>query len=281
MVARSVPPAGRHAEQRSRSRGAGQEFTDVRPYVPGDDFRAIDWHVFLRLDKVFLRLFLEDQDLPVHFLLDLSASMARKAGSGTGPSRGTVARSIVAALAYVALNHMDRVSVHPFAAAPQRPLSGLSGKGSFQRLLAWLSRMRDSGTSGICEALSRFAARRTRRGLAVLVTDAFDPRGTGAVLSELRKLAHRPLIVRPVHPGEDRPEHLRGEIRAVDCETGAHVELSVDDALLDRHREAYRAFERDLADFAASRGGGYLAVRTDAPVVPQLATLFRRGVLAV
>nr|MBP8299391.1 DUF58 domain-containing protein [Planctomycetota bacterium] len=106
ILARSVPAGGRHAEQRSRARGQGQEFTDVRPYVAGDDFRTVDWHVFLRLDKVFVRLFLQDEDLPIYFLLDQSASMARGRALGNAPDRSVIARRAVAALAYVELNHM-------------------------------------------------------------------------------------------------------------------------------------------------------------------------------
>ncbi len=282
MVAQRVPAGGRHAEQRSRARGAGQEFTDVRPYVPGDDFRAIDWHVFQRLDKVFLRLYLQDEDLPVYFLLDRSGSMARGPAQGPGVPRAVVAARIVAALAYVALNHMDRIAVLPFAGQPLAPLPGTSGKHAFQRLLAFLATLSppdgEAGT-GLCAALQQFAARRARRGLCVLVSDCFDPRGPEAVRSALGLLPHRVLIVRPVHAGEERPLHLRGEVRAVDCENGESLELAVDDALLDRYAAAYRAFRDGLAGFATGRGGGYLEVRTDQPVVPQIATLFRHGVL--
>ena len=279
--ARAVPAGGRHAEQRSRARGAGQEFTDVRPYVPGDDFRAVDWHVFQRLDKVFIRLFLEDQDLPVYFLLDQSTSMARGPAVGPGDARSVVARRVVAALAYLTLHQMDRVGVFPFAAQPLRPLPGLSGKNAFQRLLAYLAELPAAGGTGLCDALQQFQARRLRRGLVVLVSDGFDPRGPDAVLAALRLLSHRPLLVRPVHAGEDRPAHLSGEIRAVDCESGESLELGIDGALLDRYQAAYRAFEQTLQEFARSRGGGYRAVRSDQPVVPQVAALFRHGVLQV
>jgi uncharacterized protein (DUF58 family) len=279
ILARSVPAGGRHAEQRSRARGAGQEFTDVRPYTPGDDFRAIDWHVFQRLDKVFLRLFLQDEDLPVYFLLDQSKSMARGPATGSGTERSVVARRVVAALAYLTLHQMDRVAVFPFAAEPLRPLPGMSGKNAFQRLLAWLAALPAEGPTGLCEAVTQLTSRRLRRGLAVLVSDGFDPRGPDAVLAALRLLPHRPLLVRPVHPGEARPAHLSGEIRAVDCETGQSLELGIDAALLDRYQAAYLAFEEELRKFAHGRGGGYLAVRTDQPVVPQLATLFTHGVL--
>jgi uncharacterized protein (DUF58 family) len=281
LIARSVPAGGRHAEQRSRARGPGQEFTDVRPYVAGADFRSVDWHVFLRLDKVFVRLFLQDEDLPVYFLLDQSASMARGPATADGPSRSVVARRAVAALAWVALGHMDRVAVFPFAGEPLRPLPGTSGKGGFQRLLAYLAALPATGTTPLVEALQQFAARRLRRGLCIVVSDCFDPRGPEAVQQALRRLPHRVLLVRPVQPGEERPEHLRGELRVVDCEDGGHVEVAVDDVVLDRYAAAYRAFADGLAACAEARGGGALALRCDQPVVPQLATLFQHGVLVV
>jgi uncharacterized protein (DUF58 family) len=274
-----VPAGGRHAEQRSRARGQGQEVTDVRPYVAGDDFRTVDWHVFLRLDKVFVRLFLQDEDLPIYFLLDQSASMARGPAAGSGPDRSVVARRSVAALAYVALNHMDRIAVFPFASEPLRPLPGTSGKNGFQRLLAYLAGLPAQGTTTLVEALQQFAARRLRRGLCVLVTDGFDPRGGAAVQEAMARVPHRLLVLRPVHAGEERPAHLRGELRAIDCESGEHVEVAVDDAMLDRYARAYAEFAEGLAEAAQKRGGGCLAVRSDQPVVPQLATLFQNGVL--
>lgn len=280
ILARSVPAGGRHAEQRSRARGQGQEFTDVRPYVAGDDFRTVDWHVFLRLDKVFVRLFLQDEDLPVYFLLDQSASMARGPGTGGGPSRSVLARQAVAALAYVALAHLDRIAVFPFASEALRPLPGTSGKQAFQRLLAYLASLPAAGRTSLVEALQQFQSRRLRRGLCILVSDGFDARGAEAVAMALQTLPHRVLLLRPVHADEARPTHLRGELRAIDCENGEHVEIAVDDALLDRHEQAYRTFAERLASAAMSRGGGHLAVRTDQPLVPQLATLFQNGVLS-
>lgn len=279
ILARSVPAGGRHAEQRSRARGQGQEFTDVRPYVAGDDFRTVDWHVFLRLDKVFVRLFLQDEDLPIYFLLDQSASMARGPASGNAPDRSVVARRAVAALAYVALNHMDRIAVFPFASEPLRPLPGTSGKNGFQRLLAYLAALPAQGSTSLVEALQQFATRRLRRGLCVLVTDGFDPRGAEAVQKAMSRVPHRLLVVRPVHAGEERPVHLRGELRAIDCESGEHVEVSVDDAMLDRYAKAYAEFAEAIAAVAERRGGGCLALRSDQPVVPQLATLFQNGVI--
>ncbi|MBK9383457.1 MAG: DUF58 domain-containing protein [Planctomycetes bacterium] len=279
VLAAAVPAGGRHAEQRSRARGAGLEFTDVRPYAPGDDFRAVDWHLYQRLDKLFLRLFLHEEDLPVYFLLDQSKSMARAAPSEAGPTKSDIARQAVAALGYLLLHQMDRVSVFPFAEEALRPRSGLSGKHAFQQLLAYLAALPIGRDTRLVDAVRELAGRRLRRGLCVVASDTFDPRGPEQVLEVLGRLPHRLLLLRPVHPGEARPAHLRGEIRAIDCESGAHLDLSVDDALLDRHESAYRAYGEALRELARRRGGDAVELASDQPRVPQLAQLFPSGVL--
>ena len=279
VLARRVPAGGRHGEQRSRARGAGVEFTDVRPYVPGDDFRSIDWHLLQRLDRLFLRLYLQDEDLPVYFLLDQSASMART-DAKSGHSRARTAKQAVAALAYVSLNHMDRISVFPFAGEPMRPLPGMSGKRGFHRLLVYLVGLPAQGTTSLVEALRTFAQRPLRRGLCVVVSDFFDPRGLEAVLPEVRRIRHKVSFLRPVHPNEERPD-LRGEFEVVDCESGETLALSIDGATLERYRQAYLGFQAELEREAQRLQGGVLALRTDRPTVPQLAALFQQGVLRV
>ena len=277
VIARRVPAGGRHGEHRSRARGAGVEFTDVRPYAPGDDFRYLDWNLFRRLDRLFLRLFLEDEDLPVYFLLDQSASMQLVAGAG-GATKTRAARQAVAALAYLCLNRMDRVSLFPFSGEALRPMPGLAGRNAFHRLLGYLASLPASGGTGLVDAVGGFAHRRLRRGLCVVASDFFDPRGPGQVLAALGRVPHRMLLLRPVHPGEDRPA-LAGELEVVDCETGESLALSADDRLLARYQEAYRAYEADLAGLSRTRHSRFLALRTDRPVVEQIATLFPQGVL--
>ncbi|PIE25699.1 MAG: DUF58 domain-containing protein [Planctomycetota bacterium] len=276
--ARMVPAGGRHAEQRSKARGSGVEFTDVRPYSPGDDFRAIDWALFQRLDKFFLRLFLEDEDLPVHFLLDSSRSMAVVGEGQVGPPRMKSALQSVAALAYILLEQGDRVSVQPFADQPGPELPGTSGSRSFRRLLAWLAQLRFGGGTGLVDMLQRFAQRRGRRGLAVIVSDFLDPAGPAAVLGALGKLPHALLLVRIKQPGEEQPQ-LAGELRLVDCEQESEVTVTVDKSFLQRYREAYMRYDADLRSFASKRRGHYVEIRSDQAVPRQLAQLFRSGAL--
>lgn len=279
IQARRVPAGGRHAEQRSKALGAGVEFADVRPYVPGDDFRAVDWNLFQRLDRLYLRLFLTDQDLPVYFLLDQSRSMAMSpAGREVPADKTTTARRAVAALSYVVLQQLDRVAVFPFAGGPLRPLPGASGQAAFHRLLAFLAELPATGGTGLVDTLHGFAHRRLRRGLCVVVSDFLDPAGAEAITPALRALRHPLLLLRVVHPGEDRPA-LRGAIEVEDCESGERLPLHVDEALLDRYQREWSTFGGRLRKSAERRGGGYLELSTGEPTVPQLARLFPRGVL--
>lgn len=279
LVAKRVPKNGRSGEQRSRARGAGIEFDDVRPYVAGDDLRAVDWRLWQRLDRLFLRVYLQDQDLPLYFLLDQSRSMSLR-------GKRTHALRAVAALAYIALHGLDRVTVLPFAGEPLAPLPGMSGKRAFHRLLSWLEALPAGGGTALVEHLERSRARRLRRGLCVLVSDLYDPRGLDAVAKALLRIEHRLLVVRPVHQDEARPDpklrpELAGEVELVECESGRTLALELDAAALDRHERAYRAFEAGIADLAKRRATSVLTLRLEEPVTDQLAALFTRGELVV
>lgn len=272
IAARRVPAGGRPAEQSSRARGSGIELQDLRPYAAGDEFRAIDWRAWQRLDRLFVRVFHEDRDLPLYFLVDRSTSLAR-----AGKNRAAL--QSVAALAAVALQQMDRVAVYPFAAEPLLALPGTSGKPGLAKLIDYLGRLPLGIGTELVEHLQAFAARPLRRGLCVLVSDLYDARGLTPVLEALGRVRHRVLIVRPIADDEARP-NLQGELEVEDCESGATLALSVDDALLDRYEAAYRAFERELQTFAEARGVGMLNLRIAQPVLAQVASLFPRGVLS-
>ncbi|MBI5851078.1 MAG: DUF58 domain-containing protein [Planctomycetes bacterium] len=280
IVARRVPAGGRLAEQPSKARGAGVEFSDVRPYVQGDDIRAIDWNLWQRFEKAFLKLFLHEEDLPVHVLLDESASMALPPLGRSEPrDKTTAALQAVAALAFVAAEHLDRVGVTPFADASGIGIRGITGSASFHRLLAWLVARSAGGRTDLVAALRELGHRRLRRGLLVVVSDFLDPRGAGGVVDALRALPHTPCLLRIAHPHEARPP-LSGELELEDHETGERLPLFVDEAALDRFATAHAAHCDTLRAFARTRRGRYLEIRTGEPVVPQVATLFTHGALS-
>jgi len=271
LVAKRVPRGGRFAEQRSKALGTGIEFQDYRPYSPGDDLRAIDWNLYRRLGKVFLRLFEELEDLPVYLLPDVSRSMWLEE-----PSRARAALRAAMAFAALALGQLDRVGVFPFGADLEVLVRPRSGWGSLPDIARRMARLAPAGTTDFERSLRRFGGMPLRLGLAVVISDFYDPGGAEAVVAALKRLRHRILLVQLVRPG-DREPALDGDLRLRDCESGALQDVTVTAAVRERYRASYDRFQAELADFARRRQAGLLRLDAERPVVPQIATLFERG----
>jgi uncharacterized protein (DUF58 family) len=292
LVARRVAPRGRFADQRSKDRGTGLEFQDYRPYVAGDDLRKIDWNVYRRLGRVFLRLFEEHEDLPLYLLPDVSKSAWLER-----PPRARAGLRASLALAAVSLGQHDSVGIFPFAddiSVLQRPTAG---KGRLMELAQRMTTIEPGGTTDLGKAMRRFRALGLREGLCVVVSDFFDPGGLAAVEDALRGVRHKLLLVQLVRASDRDPLLARrgrvngatstssavgasggmGELRVIDCESGATHDVSLTPAVLTRYRAAYDRFNEGLAAFARSRNAGLLALDVEAEIVPQLATLFENG----
>ncbi len=275
LIARRVPAGGRFADHLSRDLGHGLEFRDFRPYVPGDDLRAVDWNIYRRLGRVFLRLYEELEDLPLYLMPDVSRSSVIEA-----PPRVHAGLRCALALASISLGQHDSVGVFPFADDLQvllRPQSGADRVMSYARRMAEIE---PGGGTDLVTSLRRLGHMNLRQGLLVIVSDFFDPAGIESVVAELRRVRHRLLFVQLVKQS-DRDPGLSGDLRLRDCETGAVEEVSVTGPVLERYREAYDRFERTLVDFARRRDAGLLRLDVDQPVVPQLAALFQSGMYQV
>jgi len=269
--ARRVAHSGRTAEQRSLDLGAGIEFRDFRPYVPGDDFRAIDWTIYRRLGRVFLRLFEELEDLPVYLLPDVSRSMYVET-----PPRAVAGLRCALALASIALNQHDTVGLFPFGSDLDNAIAPTNGKGRLMRFAKVMSGLEPRGETDLTRSLKTFGALRMRTGLAVVISDLFDPQGAEAVVAALKHLRHRLLIVQLVRRTDRDPE-ITGDVQLRDCETGAVEDVSTTPQVLDNYRRAYDAFQAEIVEFARKRGAGLLQLDADKDVLPQLATLFETG----
>jgi uncharacterized protein (DUF58 family) len=271
LVAHRVARGGRPAEQRSRDLGSGIEFRDFRPYSPGDDFRAIDWNIYRRLRRVFLRLFEELEDLPVYLATDVSDSLFLE-----DPPRIREGLRTAFALATIALHQHDRVGVFPFGDDLEVAVRPLSGRGRTLRIADALSKLTPRGPTDFRRSFRRFGALGLRPGLLVVISDFFDPGGIEAVKEALGSLRHRLLLV-PLWRQSDREPSLAGDIELVDCETGETEDVSVTPAILEQVRDAHDRFHRELLTFARRRGAGLLRLDVDQEVVPQLAELFEGG----
>src|SRR6476619_4879475 len=247
--------AGRNrADRRTPKRGRGIEFADHRPYAHGDDFRHIDWKAYKRLNRLLLRLFDEEQDLPIYLILDVSRSMAEAA-------KFDLARRIAAALCYIGLVHLDRLTILTFAQGLAQEWSPRRGKGRIFRVFETLERLEPGGATDLRESFKQFASRSRQVGLTVIISDFLDPGGFEVGLKILRTLGHDVFAVH-VASQADRDPGALGDVRFVDAETGELRELEVTPRLATAYIRAWETHAAELQRFCGRYGIGY--VRADA-----------------
>ena len=274
LVMRSPVRGGLKGGRRSVKRGQSVEFADYRDYTPGDDLRQLDWNVYARLEKLFVKLFIEEEDITISVLVDASASMA--AGS---PSKLLFAKRAAAALGYVGLASEDRVVVSSLVGRTALRRRGIRGSGRVFRLLADLSSIEAADGQTDLVAAARHAAAQLRgRGLILLISDLLDP-GADRVIRELAAARSELVVLHVLSPDELDPQ-LEGDLRLVDIETGDGVDVTVDMPTIDRYKERLAGWQESLADVARKRGAAYVPLATTVPLADLVfAELRRRRVL--
>ncbi|MSP17334.1 MAG: DUF58 domain-containing protein [Myxococcales bacterium] len=259
------------AERRSKKLGAGIEFADHRQYSAGDDIRYLDWNVYGRMGRLLLRLFEEEEDLSIYLLVDCSKSMA----IGT-PSKLDHARRIVAALAYLGLANLDRVSIVPFADELRPRMEPARGKGRIFKTLEFLRAVEPGGPTRIGPCLTRFVHQAKRRGLAVVISDFYDPVGWEEGLNALRHHGHETYAIQVYDEREANPA-LHGDLTLVDCETGETRDVTISRSLLASYREEYARYCAELEKFCASKGVPCFRAPTDLAFDELVLRVFRAG----
>ena len=275
LRARRVSAAGRPAEQLSRDRGVGLEFADYKAYVPGDELRTVDWNIYRRLGRLFIRVFEERRDLPVYVLVDRSRSMYIET-----PPRIHAGLKMALALSAIALAQHDSVRLLSFSDDVDLNIGAASGTRGLIGLAHRLAALAEQGGTDLVGALRHLAGRRLRRGLLVVVSDFFDPSGVDAVVAELALCRHRLLLAQLTKDADANPAahgELRGDVRLRDCETGATVDVTITPALLARYHSARTAFDDKLTDFAAEHGAGVARLDADGDMLAQITTLFQHS----
>jgi uncharacterized protein (DUF58 family) len=274
LVSRKARAGRMKGDRLSKRKGRGSEFADFRPYAAGDDLRFLDWSLFARLERLFLRLFLEEEDLHVHLLLDLSRSM--EFGS---PTKLLYAKRVAAALGFIGLVNLDRVAVTGFADRPLTRSPVLRGRPSLPRLLGYIDGLETAGSGDINRSLKADAPTITGRGVVILVSDFLDK---GGVADGLRYLAARGLDVCGIQvltPDELDPP-LTGDLKLTDVEDGDEAEITVSAPLLARYRVALDAFRVGLNDQFTRRGMTFLTTSTAVPFDRLVLTVMRaRGLV--
>ena len=247
-------------ERRSPRRGHSVEFCDYRGYGVGDDLRYVDWNIYARLNRLHVKLFVEEEDLCLHLLLDASASM----GFGAPPKLEYGAR-LAAALGFIGLVNIERVGVGVLRARVAEGWPPTRGRNQVVSLLDFLGRVEPVGGTRINEALQNYTLRAREPGLAVVISDLLDPGGYEA---GVRALLERRFDVHLIHvltPEEMNPE-LAGDLRLVDSETGETRELSVDGDAIRAYRRRLGEFLERAEAFARTQEIGYHRVTVDTPV---------------
>jgi uncharacterized protein (DUF58 family) len=246
--------------RRSVKRGQSVEFADYRDYTLGDDLRQLDWNVYARLEKLFVKLFIEEEDVTISYLLDASPSMAFGR-----PEKLLFARRAAAALGYIGLGSEDRVVVTALTGRTARRQGGLRGSGRVFRLLANLSSIRPSdGPTDLVAAARHAAAMLSGRGVVVLISDLLDP-GADRVIRELAATGSELIVLHVLSPDELDPP-IEGDLRLVDSESGDGIDVTVDLAALDDYKARLAAWQDGLADLAAKRRASYVPLSSDVPL---------------
>ena len=273
IVSRRMFAGRARAERPSRKIGTGLEFADHRDYARGDDPRYLDWNVVGRMDRLLVRLFEEEEDLYIYLLVDASRSMT--VGE---PAPFDYARRIAAALAYIGLANLDRVAIVPFAGTAFEPMPPTRGKGQIYKVFRFLEGLQTHGLTSLAGAFDTFIARTAHTGLAVVISDFFDPAGFRDGLDRLRWGRFEPFAVH-THLPDGRPADaaLAGEVRLVDAETGGVRTATVTPATLRRYDTAFAARQQDLAAYCLSRGIGFVRAPVDVPFEQTILTVFRQG----
>jgi uncharacterized protein (DUF58 family) len=247
-AAANSPQPGR---RRGAHRGYSVEFHDYRQYEPGDDPRDIDWTLYGRLDRLFLRLFRAESELTAHLLVDTSASM------GTGlPAKLTFAAKVAAAIAYVVASNEERVGLATFGGALTHVIEPQRGRAHAGRILRTLAGVTSAGASDFTRSLQQYANLPDRRGMAIVITDAFSPAG---VEQGLAYLAYRGFEVALLHvlADEELAPDVDDVVELSDVEE-AGGPLVADVATVAAYRRELQAFTDRLEQFCAARRMLYL-----------------------
>ncbi len=257
IISRKIFAGKMRGERRSKRRGESVEFADYRNYVVGDDLRFLDWNIYARLDRLFLKLFLEEEDLHVSILIDTSKSMA-----WGKPEKLRYAKRIAAALAYIGLSNFDRVSLYAYADGIERELMGMRGKRNMAKVMEFLTAAKGDGISNLAAACKHYAVRHPQPGVLLVLSDFFEKGGFDQGLRYLLGRNFDLYCVQILSPDEVNPP-LVGDLRLRDVEDDDIAEVTVSQALLNRYKQTLRAYCESLREYCTRRGVSYLFTTTE------------------
>ncbi|MCD4823488.1 MAG: DUF58 domain-containing protein [Phycisphaerae bacterium] len=270
VASRKILQGKLQGERRSKRRGQSVEFADHRPYVRGDDLRFVDWNIYGRLEQLFMKLFMEEQDLTVHVLLDVSGSMA------TGePTKDLAARRLAAALSYVSLVNNNRVTLSAFCDGLTGQMPNMRGRIYLPQMAEFLLSAEADGPSDFDKACRQATATRQGSGVMIVISDFLLKEGYENALRQLISRNYELYVVQMLSPQERSPE-ISGDLRLLDCEDYDVAEITLNAALMKSYKRTLAGFCNSLRDFCTARGARYLPAVSSDPVEKLVLNSLRR-----
>ncbi len=270
LVSNRMMPGHLRGEHRARKKGSGIELADYRPYVSGDDTKDVDWKAFLRLDKLILRIFDEEADLPIYLFVDASLSM-----NFGEPSKFDYARKVAAALGYIGLLNLDRISVIGYSDGVTEAIASKRGRNQIWRIFSFLDRMETSGDTSLHRTVRAYFGTKRRRGLVVVASDFMDPAGYQAAFDYLRLFRHDTFMVQILSPEEVTPQ-FPDEALLVDSENGGSERLHLSPALVAAYEAEMKKHQEGIESYCARYGWGYVRTETRIPFEDLVISIFKQ-----
>lgn len=271
VMSKKVFAGKNKAERKTKKTATGIEFADHRNYAPGDDFRSLDWKIYGRTEKLLIRLFEEKEDLSIYFLIDCSGSMR----SGH-EAKFDYARKMAAALSFIGLCNMDRVSFIPFGDGVLDRMPLCSGRGQIFKIFKFLEKLESRGGTSFEEAFKTFAGSTHRRGLAVVISDLYNPGGYEQALNFLHFQQFETYVIHIVDPKEYAPE-ARGDVDLIDAETGERFAMTLTPWLKKQLKAAFEAYCTEIESYCSRRQMLYIRTPIDVSLDDIVLKIFRQG----
>jgi uncharacterized protein (DUF58 family) len=256
ILSRKIFAGRMKGERRSKRKGESVEFADYRNYVEGDDLRFLDWNIYARLERLFLKLFMEEEDLNVSVLFDLSKSM-----DWGDPHKGLYVKRVAAAIAYIGLVNYDRVSLYGYSDRLAYEMRGIRGRRLASQVIGFLDSLPYGGVSNITNAGKQFAIRHRGKGVVIVISDFLDKSGYENGLRYLIGRNYDLYAIQVLSPQEIEPE-LAGDLKLRDVEDDDLAEVSISKALLDKYRENLKSYCMNLKTYCNRREITYLFTNT-------------------
>jgi len=259
ILSRKLLAGKMKGERRSKRRGQSVEFADYRNYTIGDDLRFIDWNIYARLDKLFLKLFMEEEDISLYILVDVSASC-----DFGDPNKAVYIKKVAAALGYIGLVNYNRVTIAAMADGIVAETGGMRGRKRVSQMIDFVSKLKPAGSSHFAESCKRFALANRHKGVCVVLSDFFVKEGFENGLRYVAGGKYDLFCVQILSPQEIDPD-LTGDLKLRDIEDDDMAEVSITQPLMKQYKSNLNAYCLSLKDYITRRGGTYLFTSTTVP----------------